>query len=48
MDGDDTREQAYREIIRGLSFICLLLLVIALMLAAIVFGFAEVTVVPET
>jgi hypothetical protein len=47
MDTDDTtREQAYREIIRGLSFISLMLLLIVLLLGAIVFGFAEVSVTP--
>ena len=46
MNDEDTPQTDQDIIIRGLGFICLLLLVIVILLGAIVFGFAEVVVKP--
>jgi hypothetical protein len=45
---DPKTHDPQREIIKALGLISLLLLVAVVLLAAIVFGFAEITVVPET
>ena len=45
---DTEAERRHREIIKAFSFVSLFLILIVLLLAAIVFGIAEITVVPET
>ena len=48
MDTETDAERRHRELIKALSFVSLFLILITLLLAAIVFGLAEITVVPET